>query len=67
MLKKTYIAIAAFLVGGYATWSLLGYELGGTTRDPVPTARAYSSSSGSSGYRSRTGWFGGGGGWSFGK
>ncbi len=63
MLRWIYLAGGGLLIAGYLGWSALGWELGSSRKEPVPTIRATSSS----GYygRSRSGYYGGG--YGFGK
>lgn len=67
MLRTIYLTMSAGCLLGYLGWSIMGMELGGRGRDPIPTVPSVSSSSGGvyGGSRSSGGFFGGGGG--FGK
>jgi hypothetical protein len=54
MFKKIFVAAGAVLIGGYMTWSLLGWEFTSSKREPVPTVRPVRSSSS----HGRTGYYG---------
>lgn len=38
MLKKVYVILGAFLVGGYTLASLRGWELESATKQPLPAS-----------------------------
>ncbi len=66
MPKMIYLGVGGLLIGSYLTFSILGMEVGTSSREAVPTIKAVRSAN-SSGYsRSRRGYYGGGG-WGFGK
>jgi len=65
MLRNIYLAVGGVMLVGYLGWSVMGMEMGGLGKDPIPKEPRYtSSSSRSGGYygssRSSGGFFGGG-------
>ncbi len=67
MFKTVYLACGSLAIVGYLGWTLMGMELGTSSRESVPKIQASSSGSSHARGRSRYGYFGSGSGFGFGK